>query len=65
MLKMTIKAICSAAHDHCMCIQKAQEVFDDFEKNGVFLKISFVGLCLLGAHTGVARLAGIHQYMHL
>ena len=48
---MTIKAICSAARDHSMCIQKAQEVFDDFEKNADFLQILFVGLCLLGVHT--------------
>jgi len=65
MLKMTIKAIWGAAHDHSMYTQKAQEVFEDFEKNVKFWEISFVGLCLLGAHTGVARSDPNSQYMHL
>ena len=36
MLKMTIKTICCAAHDPIMCTQKAQEVFEDFEKSDNF-----------------------------
>ena len=56
MLKMTIRAIQSATHDHSMCTQKEYEVFDDFVKNDHFFEISFVGLCILGAHTVGARL---------
>ena len=46
---MTIKAIWGAAHDHSMYTQKAQEVFEDLEKNVNFRK-SCLWVCAFWVH---------------